>query len=456
MSEDKSNIQTEILSVLDLLKIDSLSIPDYQRPYKWNEKNVNQLIDDICYYNSMSKSAYRLGTIVIHHDNKYDLHNIVDGQQRTLTLALIARCIYVNLNNVLKEIIHRDDNIEDFMPVLIGNIKFSNEITKYNIIQNYKAIERRIADFDNSFISFFFKKCHLVRITLDNVSEAFQFFDSQNARGRDLDPHDLLKAFHLREMEGYSSKTEKRKIVSDWEAIDTNTLSKLFSQYLFRIRNWSKGRQGRYFTKNDVTIFKGLTPNLKSIFPYAKQNQIAHYYVENYNSSIHRDIHNNEMAYPFQIDQPVINGKRFFEMIVFYNNMISELKVSSKENEVVNMLYNYKGAYRVGDKYVKNLFYCALLYYVDRFGYHEIDKVINKLFVWAYSLRLKLTNVRLDSVDNYALNRGHASIALFKKIREAINPSEIMNIRLEVLNDAASKRKIDEVIEKFKELKYYE
>ena len=74
-----------------LLSLDQLSIPDYQRPYKWTEKNLNALVNDI--QEHKDKSAYRLGTIVLHHDkNNTSLKNIniVDGQQRTLTLILLV------------------------------------------------------------------------------------------------------------------------------------------------------------------------------------------------------------------------------------------------------------------------------------------------------------------------------------------------------------------------------
>ena len=40
----------------------------------------------------------------------------------------------------------------------------------------------------------------VIVITVDKESEAFQLFDSQNSRGKALYPHDLLKAYHLREM----------------------------------------------------------------------------------------------------------------------------------------------------------------------------------------------------------------------------------------------------------------
>ena len=93
----------DIITVKELLQIENLYIPDYQRPYKWTTKNVNQLIDDLVLHNE--KSAYRLGTLVIHgeNDNK-EVLNIVDGQQRTLTLTLIAFAITNNRKEVLEKI----------------------------------------------------------------------------------------------------------------------------------------------------------------------------------------------------------------------------------------------------------------------------------------------------------------------------------------------------------------
>jgi len=60
-----SKLESSIITVKELLQINNLQIPNYQRPYKWTEKNVNQLIDDIM--NHKDKSAYRLGTLVVHN-----------------------------------------------------------------------------------------------------------------------------------------------------------------------------------------------------------------------------------------------------------------------------------------------------------------------------------------------------------------------------------------------------
>ena len=72
----------------------------------------------------------------------------------------------------------------------------------------------------------------MVKIVLKSESEAFQFFDSQNARGKDLEPHDLLKAFHLREMND-SESSEKIAVVSQWEDIKSEDLAELFALYLY-------------------------------------------------------------------------------------------------------------------------------------------------------------------------------------------------------------------------------
>lgn len=446
------DIKPNIISVKELLQTENIVIPSYQRPYKWTSKNVNQLIDDIIYHNE--KSAYRLGTLVIHNDaESKNTLNIVDGQQRTLTLTLIAYAIIQNCADKLKSIYKRNEKLENYIPKLT-NLTFTNDITKANIQNNYKLIERRINDFDEKTIHFFYEKCELVKVVLSDISEAFQFFDSQNARGKDLEPHDLLKAFHLREMNNFSTENERMKTVDNWEAMDTEKLSKLFALYLFRIRNWSKGYSAKYFTKNEVDIFKGVSPDIQEDFPFAKAYRIAHYYTENYNNSYHRGIDKNVFNYPFQLDQTIINGKRFFEMIAFYDKMISEIK-NNNEFSILKTIKDYKGSYRTGDKYVRNLFYCGLIYYVDKFGEKGLQKATEKIFVWAYTLRLKLFSVGLNSVDNYALNKSHSQIQLFKKIRESIRPNDIINMKLETLKENRSS-KTEDIVQRFTEMKYYE
>lgn len=469
-----SSLEKNIISVKDLLLKDNLKIPSYQRPYKWTTKNVNQLIDDVLLQCQNNKSAYRLGTLVIHKETKgeIDEFNIVDGQQRSLTLTLIAHAIIQNRGEFLQKI-NPKEKLTSYRPKLL-NLSFTNDISKFNIQNNYKEIERRMREFDEQTIYFFFFRCELVQVILSDISEAFQFFDSQNSRGKDLEPHDLLKAFHLREM-AHLTTEEKLKSVSSWESMETEELANLFSLYLYRIRNWSKGYSARYFTKDDVDVFKGVSPEIQESYPFAQLFRIAHYYTDNYNKEYHRNIDKNQLEYPFQIDQTIINGKRFFEMIAYYKKMIDDIGTNQlhritkeyvqPENEgniisekILKTISTYQGRHRTGDKYVRVLFDCGVIYYLDKFGTKHISKAIEKIFIWSYALRLQMEAVHIATTDNHALGRKTDIVLgnkeIFKLLRDAIHPSDFLNLKMENLTEKP-KREIADIITLFNELGYY-
>jgi uncharacterized protein with ParB-like and HNH nuclease domain len=68
----------------------TLAIPDYQRIYCWPEKNVRLLLDDLLLLDH-SNHPYHLGTIIVQY-GKIDgvgKWNLIDGQQRMVTLSLL-------------------------------------------------------------------------------------------------------------------------------------------------------------------------------------------------------------------------------------------------------------------------------------------------------------------------------------------------------------------------------
>ena len=95
----------EILLIDNILAM-NLSIPNYQRPYKWQEKNVLELLFDLKAAIDTSNKAgyedfrYRLGTILLHKtgDRTFD---IVDWQQRLLTLSLLKLVLNKSYSNSL-------------------------------------------------------------------------------------------------------------------------------------------------------------------------------------------------------------------------------------------------------------------------------------------------------------------------------------------------------------------
>lgn len=122
----------KIIKIKDLLSNSNLTIPDYQRPYKWTTKNVNQLIDDILFFND--RNAYRLGSIIIHNENGKIEDNIVDGQQRTITFLLLALAIFKNRQNELDALkkIYSEKEINEFIPKISWN--FSNSTSQFNLV----------------------------------------------------------------------------------------------------------------------------------------------------------------------------------------------------------------------------------------------------------------------------------------------------------------------------------
>ncbi|MCM0666398.1 DUF262 domain-containing protein [Flavobacterium tyrosinilyticum] len=431
-----SKVLPDIIDVATLLSYSNIKFPIYQRPYKWETKNVIQLIDDIIVHKD--KSAYRLGTIVIHQEknNKTNIveYNIVDGQQRTITLILITKAIIKAVEK--DEIIIQNKVLKE----QIGSIKnkmvvpsFKNEISITNIQNNYREIERLVASIDEETISFLFNKCQFIKFVLSDVSEAFQFFDSQNARGKDLDPHDLLKAYHLREF-GESEEQQKSKVISTWENMETNELVSLFGEYLFRVKSWSKGNSARFFTKNETNLFKGITIGKIENYPHTKPLCISHFYVDGYNQHNDRNVDLNLMEFPFQLDQTVINGRRFFEMITHYKRVLDDYKntlanhpdLDTKARDIIYVMENYDGRGRIGDKYIRMMFDCSLIYYIDKFGNIELSRAIEKFFIWAYSLRLRHQAVYLASVDNYVVDE----INVFKLMKDATTPFSILSMYL--------------------------
>ncbi|MBQ7585230.1 MAG: DUF262 domain-containing protein, partial [Desulfovibrionaceae bacterium] len=208
-----------------------LKIPEYQRPYKWTAKNANQLLDDIIEAMNSNKEVYRVGTLILNEKKEEkDIYEIVDGQQRIITFSLLLKSLDGDLT-----IPFLDEKVSD------------NEHNRKNIINNYRSLLRRLEpiqddrEHERKKLEAYVKdRCEMIIVITDDLSEAFQFFDSQNARGKALYPHDLLKAYHLREMRSLDVQSTDQ-IVKMWEGLDQNKLAVLFNDYLYRLKQWLNG-----------------------------------------------------------------------------------------------------------------------------------------------------------------------------------------------------------------------
>lgn len=103
--------QKNIYELLSDRKADYI-IPDYQRPYAWDEDNCQTLWDDIFSFaipdNDATKfdtsDEYFLGSIVTFENDKKQ-QEVIDGQQRLTTFMLLLRAFYDRFTQMQDQVI---------------------------------------------------------------------------------------------------------------------------------------------------------------------------------------------------------------------------------------------------------------------------------------------------------------------------------------------------------------
>lgn len=421
------NVKPKIVQVRELIH-DNMTIPSYQRPYKWSLESVGILFNDI--YSSFKNkiSEYRIGTVVLHYDVSQNIYNIVDGQQRLTSLSILAYCFYLKTNN------------EDYLSSLMKEDKTFTELSSKAIVNNFELLNKKfiaIPDFEKEdFISYVLDNCTFVKIVTESEQEAFQFFDSQNSRGKALDPHDLLKSFHLREM-AEETKTEKLKIVSDWENVNQKELATFFDDCLYPLVRYYRGEDGLYYSSKKIGTFKGINP--KNSYNFSVYHRAANLYIEHFNSEGMYELSSGEKINQFQLTQPIIAGKRFFQYTLYYFNLAQKID---------SIIQEYSKSLEIpdsgsGNLYILNLFRNILIFFVDKFDFWSLTRERIKFFyMWAYSLRVVMHSVYLETVNKYALGqseRVNCGLNLFKTISNINSPEQLDFIILDTVEESSLK-----------------
>lgn len=425
MSNPKEE-KAKVLKIKEILGV-NLSIPSYQRPYKWTIKHVQQLIDDLLTHFRNQQQVYRIGTVVIHKYNEENKEtqkieeklDIVDGQQRLITLSLLLHSLGGE-NNLL-------------------NQPLTHSISKNNVINNYDFIKNYSISDTKAFKKYLLEICEIVYVELNDLDEAFQFFDSQNARGKPLESYDLLKAYHLREMRNELDEII-HQCVECWEksamSDDINNLDKIINYILFRLRRWHYQEYAEVFTSDELDIFKGVSKGAD--YPYL-----------------------NGLLTGFQVNQTLFNGKCFFDYIKFYMGIYEQLfrketglleqfeqiDGTNLETGLINFLDNYKNSNRVGDQYLRNLFECAILLYFDKFGNNNLSEFVAKAFFWVYRIRIEKDRISFKTIEKAA----HDKYGLLYHIEKSVTPEQVIRF-------IAKKNEINfhNVDDKIKEICKYE
>lgn len=246
------------------------SIPDYQRPYSWEEEHIKQLFDDLYeFYQRKIDESYFLGSIVVIKKDHQPEADVVDGQQRltSLTILIAALTHYFSDEDkpegkeILQQPAKKSQNLaaqprltlrqrdKDFFRKYIQELRFNelknltidhdckNDAQK-NIVRNAKIILECIQNkFSNDsvaifdFFSFLIQKCCLVVVSTPNQKSAFRIFSVMNNRGLDLLPTDILKADLIGKIQ-----TNQDEYTQKWEDLEQELGRNRFNELFTHIR----------------------------------------------------------------------------------------------------------------------------------------------------------------------------------------------------------------------------
>ena len=371
--------------------IENFAIPIYQRPYKWSIKNVKELISDIKFAREKQKLKYRLGTIVLYYDTSSEntagrtnnkKYEIVDGQQRLVTISLILK----TLNN---------HDIEKFS----DNI-FQHPDSEKNIIRNYQYISSKLDEI-KMLSEYIMNNCEVVVVIIDKIEEAFQFFDTQNSCGIDLSTCDILKAFHLAEMRTKLDEEEK-ELLTKWLKTESSVRDKIFNT-LIRIKKWSIGEKCWELNNNLIETFYGVKAEDIKRFPCYNQLRGK-----------------EELDFSFQILSEFCRGRQFFEYFKKYKHLYDGINYGEtgdsdwKRTPEYRVQYNPSRYPGPGCDYIREFFEAIMLLYIDRFGENHFKSIACKVFRECYIIRNQ-GSIKPETIINSAIDRN----GLLKRIAYA-------------------------------------
>ena len=268
-------LETHIsLSVNRLLNEDTYAIPLYQRNFAWTYDEIEQLLNDVADAVQENRDNYYIGTLVVNKEN--DIFKIIDGQQRTTALNLIAlalkhefgfdRLKAVNLTFPARK--KSNKNIQDLFAkkkILEGD---ENELTRgYRHAKDaLKKVleERQLAP--QSFVYYLFENVIIFRSILPEDLDLNLYFERFNSRGEQLEAHEILKAQMMSKFGEDQEMTQKFARIWDACAEFDKPVIKTFQ---IRSRPKNTDEEGEKIFGKEFTNFK-----LESVFEKIRVKKI--------------------------------------------------------------------------------------------------------------------------------------------------------------------------------------
>ena len=392
-----------------------LSLPKYQRDYEWKKEHVKALLDDT-YEAFTKKKTYILGTIILHQSEEdVKEYEIVDGQQRLVTLTILFKDKLQERNSEIKSLLRPE--------IIFNSLKSQYYIQNTNrIIDDYlknKDKENYLNYLQSDKVKF-----SVLYIPINQLSLAFTFFDSLNSKGMLLSDYDLLKAHHLMFIPE-NQENLARKHNDEWQSKDDKH-NELFEKILRQIRIWSRGHGeeggGERLVYNEFVSAideKDLDKDEHVLNKYMQPNVFRSWNRENDQIVLNMRYpsQNVEDLIPMEIPQTIEGGDAFFLYAKRYHKMYELLfgePTGEKKSSAIHYADELSKAIR--NDYLRNAYKAIILLYFDKFGEQ-------KLIELATCVELLLSTLRFPKAGGQTFIRQ-------SRVKQYVNKQEIIPVIL--------------------------
>ncbi len=275
------SFETQMVRIGELFSDASVFVmPPFQRPYSWDEDTAAQLYDDISSAmvrgkpdrpGRKNRQEYFLGPIIVTRSQTSGVYEVVDGQQRLVTLAILLA--------VLRDSLPTDSGFRDELQQLLirpeGRARKLEQRPRVQVRQADQgcffkwvqspggtvdlpgeeeleeeseacvrirdAIARIAEDIGNpqeayikQLATFTLTNCYVIQITARDLDDGYVLFRSLNSRGQPLDELDLARA-ELLGAQSADQHIDTKKLAEDWTLAENSLGPDEFKDYLFSV-----------------------------------------------------------------------------------------------------------------------------------------------------------------------------------------------------------------------------
>lgn len=401
---------------VDKLLNDSIyCIPRNQRRYVWRTDNWNDMYEDVLLVANGVASSHFIGSIVLKDEGKDEglsKYTVIDGQQRILTLTIfILSIMFVmkkrnlmddfggtqkylvakDIKNQFREIV--DPEYHQSLPKMVNYLlntdqksieatsiaAFANYCTisakkDKNILEAFKFFATRLSDLETEkllAVRDAIIDIGYVNIISSTEEDSYTIFEILNARGLDLEDHELLKNYIMR----YLQPVEKRDVAKKiWEEIEGNlgrNIKPFFRHYAIHKYNYNNDK------KKGISVYKAIQS--------ATKGQSVDLLLD--------DIRIKSKYYS-QILTPNTEDKTEYDIFTFFRHN----RVEQFRPLLLSLMHHYYQSENIkAEKYYSTLMFLYTFFICYKIiGEENSNKLSDTVYKYAYLIETDFSNDKID------------------------------------------------------------